>query len=136
MQKSDWMSLINKEKLALFLKNKLSMTFTDLEKRFDIDYGTYFAVYTDELSNGILLLGNYGIINAKSVDGKVKLVDNFDFLDKNQIFMMEFISFVYNETKTSGKAIKINNKNYIRDFNEKYNDFLNKNNKVGDNECE
>ena len=85
----DWISSVNKDNFALFLKDKLSINFFDVQKRFDKDYGTYFAVYSDDFKNGVMFFGNYGVINAKSVGKEVKFVDNFEFLAQNQLFMLK-----------------------------------------------
>ena len=133
MAKTNWINIIDANKFSLFLKEKLNVCNFSLEKRFDIDYGTYFAVYSDEIPHYVMFFGDYGKISAKKIDDSVKFVDDFEFLDKNQKFMMDFVSFIHNECKVDGKCLKINNKTYINDFNYNYNNYLEAKKEKGDN---
>lgn len=132
MHKIDWLCGIDKEKFISFIKDKLKINFFDVEKRFNKDYGTYFAVYSDDISEGVKYFGNYGIINVKCLDGKMIFIDDFEVLNNNKKFMNDYVSFVSCENKVNGNDVKRSGKTYINDVNEKLNEYLEENREKGE----
>lgn len=132
MKKIDWVSLVFIDNFASFLKDRLKIDFSRLDKRQGRDYGTYFAVYTDMVKDGIAYFGNYGLLNAKMVENNMNFEDDFEYLEKNPFFMQEYVAFMHQESKVDNKPKRLDNKTYVMDFNERYKNYLEQKNEKGE----
>jgi len=120
MNQRDWASVISENDVMDFVNNRLKLNCKKVEKHHNDNYGTYFVVVTKEkVYDPVLYFGKYGKLKIEETSQGVRFIEDFEFSKNNQIFMQEYVSFVYAKNKIDGKNRKIYGKTYISDFNDK-----------------
>ena len=130
MSKIDWACMVKKQDLEEFLVEKLGVDVVAIEKRLGMQYGTYFMASLYDGSQ--MFLGNFGKLKAKIVNGFLNLEDDFEFLEKNQLFMQEYAAFMHGQNLVNDKPRRRFNKTYVNDITEKYNEFINSKREKGE----